>query len=108
MEVLQNARPQSGGIDIMIGLIMIKVAPAMERSVYMDLQSRPEVMKVYRLFGEFSFFLVLQAGGRPRLIQLLEEIKAANHVLKTGPFLVSSDQDMFIEASNPSLCRVCC
>jgi hypothetical protein len=91
----------------MIGLIMIKVAPAMERSVYMDLQSRSEIMKIYRLFGEFSFFLVLQAKGRSHLGQLLEEIKAANNVLKTGPFLVSLDQDMFIDASSPSLCRAC-
>jgi hypothetical protein len=91
----------------MIGLIMIKVAPAMERSAYVDLQSRPEIIKVYRLFGEFSFLLILQAEGRHRLIQLLEEIKVANHVLKTGPFLISLDQDLPWGASSPSPCRVC-
>jgi hypothetical protein len=86
---------------------MIKVAPAMERSVNMDLRGRPEIINVYRLFGEFSFFLILRAEGRSRLIQLLEEIKIANHVLKTGPFLISSDQDSAMDASSPSLCRVC-
>jgi hypothetical protein len=90
----------------MIGLIMIKVAPAMERSVNMDLRSRPEIINVYRLFGEFSFFLILRAEGRDRLVQLLEEIKVANHVLRTGPFLVSFDQDLPWEASSPSPCRV--
>jgi len=91
----------------MIGLIMIKVTPAMERSAYIDLQSRPEIIKIYRLFGEFSFLLVMRARERSHLDQLLEEIKVANHVLMTGPFLVSSDQDPNLEVGSPGLCRVC-
>jgi hypothetical protein len=91
----------------MIGLIMIKVLPAMERSAYIDLQSRPEIIKIYRLFGEFSFLLVIQASERSHLDRLLEEIKVANRVLLTGPLLVSLDQNPHLEVGNPSLCRVC-
>jgi muconolactone delta-isomerase len=91
----------------MIGLIMIKVAPAKERSVYMDLQSRPEIIRSYRLFGEFSFLLVMQARDRSHLDRLLEEIKVANHVLITGPLLVSLDQDPRMEVGSLGLCRAC-
>ena len=42
---------------------MIKVRSDKERSVYADLKKRPEVRDVYRLFGEYDFFLVMQADG---------------------------------------------
>jgi DNA-binding Lrp family transcriptional regulator len=90
----------------MIGLIMIKVSPALERSAYIDLQSRPEMIKIYRLFGEFSFLLVIQARERSHLDRLLQEIRVKNHVLTTGPLLISLDQELPWEAANPGLCRV--
>jgi DNA-binding Lrp family transcriptional regulator len=78
---------------VVIGLTMIKVRPGHERSAYADLQKRPEVRDVYRLFGEYTFFLVMQAEGRNRFQQVLKGIKEENEVLKTGPVLLTAEGD---------------
>ena len=59
--------------------------------VYARLQERPEVKDVYRLFGEYSFFLVMQAKERNGLSRMLSEIKARENVIKTGPVLLTKD-----------------
>ena len=61
---------------MVFGLTMIKVSSGQERSVYAHLQKRPEVRDVYRLFGEYSFFLVMQAEERNGFGRMLSEIKA--------------------------------
>ena len=61
---------------MVIGLTMIKVSSGQERSVYAHLQKRPEVRDVYRLFGEYSFFLVMQAEGEMDSGRMLSDIKA--------------------------------
>jgi hypothetical protein len=83
----------SGGFELVIGLTMIKVRPGHESSAYADLQKRPEVRDVYRLFGEYTFFLVMQAEGRNRFQQVLAGIKEENGVLKTGPVLLTTEGD---------------
>jgi len=88
-----NSSPLSGGFELVIGLTMIKVRSGHERSAYADLQKRPEVRDIYRLFGEYTFFLVMQAEGRNRFQQILKGIKEENEVLKTGPILLTSEGD---------------
>jgi len=78
---------------MVIGLTMIKVSPGRERSVYANLQKRPEVRDVYRLFGEYSFFLVMQAEEKNGLSRMLSEIKAKENVIKTGPVLLTADSE---------------
>lgn len=73
---------------------MIKVRSGQERSVYADLQKRPEVRDVYRLFGEYNFFLVMQADGKNGLGQMLSQIKEEQDVIKTGPLLFTTDSDL--------------
>lgn len=70
---------------------MIKVRSDDERSVYADLQKRPEVKDVYRLFGEYNFFLVIQAAERARFERILKEIEAEEKVIGTGPVLLTAD-----------------
>jgi hypothetical protein len=77
---------------MVFGLTMIKVSSGQERSVYANLQKRPEVRDVYRLFGEYSFFLVMQAEERNGLSRMLSEIKARENVIKTGPVLLTADE----------------
>jgi DNA-binding Lrp family transcriptional regulator len=76
---------------VVIGLAMIKVGPGREKSVYAHLQKRPEVKDVYSLFGEYSFFLVMQAEERDDLSRILGEIKAGESVVKAGPILLTRD-----------------
>ncbi|MCX6673228.1 MAG: Lrp/AsnC ligand binding domain-containing protein [Methanothrix sp.] len=73
-------------------MTMIKVSSGQERSVYAHLQKRPEVRDVYRLFGEYSFFLVMQAEERNGLSRMLGEIKDRENVIKTGPVLLTADE----------------
>ena len=77
---------------MLIGLTMIKVRSGHERSVYAHLQKRPEVRDVYRLFGEYSFFLVMQAEERNGLTRMLSEIKDREKVIKTGPVLLTAEE----------------
>ena len=79
---------------MVIGLTMIKVRPGYERSAYSDLQKRPEVRDVYRLFGEYNFFLVMQAEGQSNFNQILKEIKDEELVVKTGPLMLTKDSDL--------------
>jgi DNA-binding Lrp family transcriptional regulator len=79
---------------MVIGLTMIKVRPGYERSAYSDLQKRPEVRNVYRLFGEYNFFLVMQAEGQSKFNQILKEIKDEELVVKTGPIMLTKDIDL--------------
>lgn len=73
---------------------MIKVRSDKERSVYADLKKRPEVRDVYRLFGEYDFFLVMQADGKKRLGQMLSQIEEGENIIKTGPVLFTVDSDL--------------
>jgi DNA-binding Lrp family transcriptional regulator len=77
---------------MVFGMTMIKVSTGQERSVYAHLQNRPEVRDVYRLFGEYSFFLVMQAEERNGLSRMLSEIRAQEDVIKTGPVLLTSEE----------------
>ena len=70
---------------------MIKVRPGHERLAFADLRKRPEVRDVYRLFGEYSFFLVMQAEEKDDLRRMLGDIKSRESVIKTGPILVTKD-----------------
>ena len=84
---------------MVFGMTMIKVSTGQERSVYAHLQNRPEVRDVYRLFGEYSFFLVMQAEERNGLSRMLSEIRAQEDVIKTGPVLLTAEE------GGPDKCR---
>ena len=86
-------RASVGESVIVIGLTMIKVSSGQERSVYDHLQKRPEIRDVYRLFGEYSFFLVMQAEERNGLSRMLSEIKERENVIKSGPVLLTAECD---------------
>ena len=76
---------------MVIGLTMIKVRPGYEKSAYWDLQRRPEVKDVFCLFGEYNFFLIMQAKGISRFNKILKEIEEEAKVVKKGPVLLTDD-----------------
>jgi len=71
---------------------MIKVEPGYEKSVYRELQTKSEIKDVYRLFGEYSFFLVMQAEGQTKLNQLMLDIEEEEYVIKTRPFMLMNGE----------------
>ncbi|MCJ7444584.1 MAG: Lrp/AsnC ligand binding domain-containing protein [Methanotrichaceae archaeon] len=70
---------------------MIKVKPGHEKSVYKVLQAKIGVKDVYHLFGEYSFFLILQTEGRTKLNQLVQDIKEEDRVIGTGPIMLANN-----------------
>jgi Lrp/AsnC ligand binding domain len=86
---------------VVIGLTMVKVKPGQEKSFFRDLQSRAGIKDVYHLFGEYSFFLIMQAEGQARINQLVQDIEEEDRVIRTGPVMLANN-----ELTDPSLLKV--
>jgi len=78
---------------MVIGLTMIKVRPGYEKTAYRALQKRSEIKDIYSLFGEFSFFLIMQAEERPMLDKLMTDIRKEDMIVKTSPVMVAVGRD---------------
>jgi hypothetical protein len=76
---------------MVIGITMIKVVPGHEKASYDALRKIEGAKEIYHLFGEFDFFLKLEALDRTRLSHLLEEIRIQRYVLDTWSLLVSKE-----------------
>ncbi|NPV62252.1 MAG: hypothetical protein HPY61_06405 [Methanotrichaceae archaeon] len=76
-----------------MALTMIKVQPGHEISAYDDLRTRSGVKDVYRLFGEYNFFLVLHAEEISGLNRILQEVKEEDRVVDSGPLLLTGESD---------------
>jgi len=75
--------------QMVIGITMLKVMPGQEKACYDALRHAAGMKEIYHLFGEFDFFLILEAADKKDLILLLEDIRARKHVLGTWSLLVS-------------------
>ncbi len=73
---------------------MVKVVPGQERSVYCALKRRDGIMDVYHVFGEYDFFVVLQAEGLGELDEIMEDIKEAHDVILARTILVGWDSGL--------------
>ena len=82
----------------MMGFTLIKSAPGYEKSVYSDLRRTAGVRDIYRLFGEFSFFLILQADGRGALDRTVDAIRGMDEVSGMGPLMVTYEGDISANA----------
>jgi hypothetical protein len=72
---------------MVMGFALVKAVPGHELSVLSDLQRLTGVKEAYQLFGEFSFFLVMDAEASMELIQLMEAVKEMDLVSGTGPLM---------------------
>jgi DNA-binding Lrp family transcriptional regulator len=77
-----------------MALTMIKVQSGHEESAYDDLRARTGIRDVYRLFGEYNFFLVLYAEGMADLNRILQEVKEEEKVIDSGPLLLTTENDL--------------
>ena len=69
---------------MVIGITMVKVMPGQERLVYCSLKGKDGILDVYHIFGEYDFFVVLQAECLIKLKELIEDI----HVILARTILV--------------------
>jgi DNA-binding Lrp family transcriptional regulator len=79
---------------MVIGVAMIKVVPGRERSVYYAIKGIGGVLDVYHIFGEFDFFMILQAEGLKKLNQLVGEIQEISDVIAARTILIGLDSGL--------------
>jgi len=79
---------------MVIGITMVKVLPEHEKAAYHALREIDGIKEVYHLFGEFDFFVIINAEGKARLNRLLETIRDRREVMEIWPVLVSKDESL--------------
>ena len=76
---------------MVIGITMLKIVPGHEKASYDALREIDGVKEIYHLFGEFDFFLILEASNQTSLSELLTEIRAHRSILDTWSLLVTRE-----------------
>lgn len=74
-----------------VGVLMVKAAPGQERSAYLGMKSIEGVRDIYHTFGEYDFFLIVQASGSTDLFDLINEVKNIYNVADLKMVLVGRD-----------------
>lgn len=59
----------------MIGTAIVKVVPGQESPVYRSLSGKEELLALYHVFGDYDFFLIMQAESLAKLNGLMEAIQ---------------------------------
>ena len=75
--------------QMVIGITMLKVMPGQEKACYDALRHTMGIKEIHHLFGEYDFFLILDAIDKKDLILLLEDIRGRKYVLGTCSLLIS-------------------
>lgn len=76
---------------MLIGITMLKVLRGHEIEAYHFVMNVKGVVKVYRLLGEFSLFVVVQAENKVALYRSIDAIKESSNVTSLWNILVSKD-----------------
>ena len=71
---------------MVIGTAIVKVMPGQERSVYCSLKGKKGILDLYHVFGEYDFFLIMQAESLAKLNRLMENIREIRHVITTQTY----------------------
>jgi hypothetical protein len=69
-------------IKMIMGIVMVKVMPGLERSVYCFLKGKEGILDLYHVFGEYDFFLILQAESLAKLKELVANIQESHNAIK--------------------------
>lgn len=60
---------------MMIGTAIVKVMPGQESPVYRSLSMKEELLGLYHVFGDYDFFLIIQAESLAKLNGFMETIQ---------------------------------
>jgi DNA-binding Lrp family transcriptional regulator len=66
---------------MVIGTAIVKVMPGQERSVYCSLKGKRGILDLYHVFGEYDFFLIMQAESLAKLNGLMEDLQEDRRVI---------------------------
>jgi uncharacterized protein with GYD domain len=78
---------------MVFGITMVKVKPGQDSFAYQTIQSIEGVKEIYRIFGEYSFFLIMDAYRRRDLDKIVDEIRMTGGVVEIQHVLVTADGD---------------
>ena len=84
---------------------MVKVVPGQEKSIYSTLKALDGILDIYHIFGEYDFFVILQAEGLNTLNRLLEDLQNTHYVIAARTVLVGYDDQM--QQLNPIKALAC-
>jgi DNA-binding Lrp family transcriptional regulator len=70
---------------------MLKVNRGHEIEVYYALKKMNGIKEIYRILGEYSIFMIIQAKDQPSLDHLIEDIRNTSEVTDFWRILVSND-----------------
>lgn len=90
---------------MVFGMTMIKVKPSQDGIAYQTIQSIKGVKEIYRIFGEYSFFLIMDAHRQRDLDKIVDEVRMNGNVVEIRPVLVTADSelaDLSLSESNES------
>lgn len=77
-----------GMISMVVGLTMIKAVPGCERMLYKSLKGIG-ASRVLHIFGEYDFFVILEADDLFGIKMVVEDIREMDYVAMVRPILVS-------------------
>jgi DNA-binding Lrp family transcriptional regulator len=69
-------------IRMIIGVAMMNVVPGQERLAYCFLKGKEGILDFYHVFGEYDFFLIMQAESLAKLKELVEDIQESHHIIR--------------------------
>jgi DNA-binding Lrp family transcriptional regulator len=79
---------------MVMGVAMIQVIPGNEKSTYHSIKAIGGVLDIYHIFGEFDFFMMLQAEGLKELYRLVGEIQEVKGVAEARTILIGSNSGL--------------
>jgi hypothetical protein len=91
------------GIDVVIGITMLKVNRGREIEVYYALKMMNGIKKTYSILGEYPIFVVMQAEDQFNLDRLIEEIRNTSDVTDFWHVLVSNDDAPEAKIASPEM-----
>ena len=75
------------------GIIMVKIVPGHERRIHRILKGLAGIRKMYLLFGDFDFFLVVHVDGLLTLNGLVETIREMEGVVTTRTIVAQTFEE---------------
>ena len=79
---------------MVIAVAMVGVTPGCERSAYYSLKNKDEVMDIYHVFGEYDFFMILQADGLIKLNEIIDNVHSMHGIAAVRTILVGWDSGL--------------
>jgi DNA-binding Lrp family transcriptional regulator len=76
---------------MVVGIIMAKVMAGQEKSVYCTLKGKDGILDVYHVFGEYDFFVFVQAENIAKLNDIREKVQDVHHMITVRTILIGID-----------------